>query len=227
MPFNEELLVYKISESKIPVISAVGHETDFTLCDLVSDLRAPTPSTAAEMVVPDRKDIIIRLNDWSITLKKNFISNFEKKSLNLQLITSKIPDLNEKINNYFQNLDYLDQKMVNLLSEQLQNAKIKLFEVLKKFTPKNFENYINLYSSQLANDFKNLNKFIYQKLKDYLEKIVFSGKELSILSYKETLKRGFAVVRQENKVVKSDSEIKRNINLHIEFFKDKTIARKK
>ena len=52
MPFNEELLVKKIFESKIPIVSAVGHETDYTLCDLVSDLRAPTPSAAVEMILP-------------------------------------------------------------------------------------------------------------------------------------------------------------------------------
>ena len=72
MSFNEEKLVKRIFESTIPIVSAVGHETDYTLCDLASDLRAPTPSAAAEMVVPDRKDIIVRLNNWSDSIKKVF-----------------------------------------------------------------------------------------------------------------------------------------------------------
>ena len=70
MPFNEELLVKKIFESKIPIVSAVGHETDYTLCDLVSDLRAPTPSAAVEMILPNRKEILIRLLDSESKLKK-------------------------------------------------------------------------------------------------------------------------------------------------------------
>ena len=72
MSFNEEELVKKISESKIPIISAVGHETDFTLCDLVADLRAPTPTAAAEIAVPERKDLFFKINN-SNTLISNIL----------------------------------------------------------------------------------------------------------------------------------------------------------
>ena len=85
MPFNEELLVKKIFESKIPIVSAVGHETDYTLCDLVSDLRAPTPSAAVEMILPDRKEILIRLLDSESKLKKIFAHFFDNHKLYLSI----------------------------------------------------------------------------------------------------------------------------------------------
>ena len=72
--FNDENLVRKIFESDIPIISAVGHETDITLSDLVADLRAPTPTAAAEMAVPVKKDLINSLYNLSIRIKK-YISN--------------------------------------------------------------------------------------------------------------------------------------------------------
>ncbi len=67
--FNNEMLARKIYESPVPVISAVGHETDFTICDFVADLRAPTPSAAAELAVPDIKDITAQLNRYTAHLK--------------------------------------------------------------------------------------------------------------------------------------------------------------
>ncbi|MGL5766077.1 MAG: exodeoxyribonuclease VII large subunit, partial [Sarcina sp.] len=81
--FNNEELAYEIFNSKIPVISAVGHETDFTICDFVSDLRAPTPSAAAELSVPIIKDEIEKIKGLEALLKKDVIRIVEKANLNL------------------------------------------------------------------------------------------------------------------------------------------------
>lgn len=69
-PFNEEIVARSVFESDIPIISAVGHETDFTICDFVADLRAPTPSAAAEIAIPNYSDIIFKLDNIRDKLKK-------------------------------------------------------------------------------------------------------------------------------------------------------------
>lgn len=87
--FNEEVLARAIFKSEIPIISAVGHETDFTIADFVADLRAPTPSAAAELAVPSADELIEKLNTAELRLKSALQKGVEKKKLLLKLYSDK------------------------------------------------------------------------------------------------------------------------------------------
>ena len=84
--FNDEMLARAIYSCNIPVISAVGHETDFTICDFVSDRRAPTPSAAAEIAVPDSEELLHKFDNLSARLKTLLSSNLEGKKKQLSLL---------------------------------------------------------------------------------------------------------------------------------------------
>lgn len=126
--FNDENLAYAIYNSHIPVISAVGHETDFTICDFVSDLRAPTPSAGAELAVPDRNEILQNLDaqrqylsslmDKKLIENNNIVSEMTTKLLSLS------PD--DKIAKLYKDLDFLSQKYENNSNRIFQNTANKI-----------------------------------------------------------------------------------------------------
>ncbi len=126
--FNEEIVAREIFESEIPIISAVGHETDFTIADFVADLRAPTPSAAAELAVPDiielKSDLLGLKQHLTVLMKNRF--NYEREYLeNAEKRLSILSPAN-KILNSRQELSNLYEKIVNLVEIKLNNEKSKI-----------------------------------------------------------------------------------------------------
>ncbi len=141
--FNSESLARKIFESPVPVISAVGHETDFTICDFVADLRAPTPSAAAELAVPDIEEICEQIKGFEAVLKKDLVSklNINKQRLNTVLSSAVFKNpVDFIVNERFQRLDRYSDRLTtetfasvkgkeNILAEKI--AKLDALSPLK------------------------------------------------------------------------------------------------
>jgi exodeoxyribonuclease VII large subunit len=106
-PFNSENLARVIAASKIPTISAIGHEIDFTICDFVADLRVPTPSAAAELVIRDQFELLEELNNYKVSLIKNLQLQYATLEKNLETMASAKLFKNIQLiyENYAQSLD--------------------------------------------------------------------------------------------------------------------------
>jgi exodeoxyribonuclease VII large subunit len=226
MVFNEEKLVKKIFESEIPIVSAIGHETDTTLCDFVSDLRAPTPTAAAEMVLPDKDDLVAILSEKFIRLKKKISLDLDIKKQILKNEQNRIPDFESKVNNSFQSMDIIQQKITSILENKISTQKIKFLQILQKIDSKKLLSTFKLLGSKVdifsEKIIKN-SKYMIEKKKISVSSLI---RQLFLLSHKATLKRGFAIVRKENKIVKSAKVLKDDEKVQIEFFDDKVNVKK-
>ena len=132
--FNDEKLAYAVSESEIPVISAVGHESDFTICDFVADKRAPTPSAAAELAVPDSADIAAALEKVKSRMSSNLISRVSSYRKNLRYLAEAgvLSDPSFIVNDRRMELIHLSEKLDLITEKKIDKTKTALIASLSK-----------------------------------------------------------------------------------------------
>jgi exodeoxyribonuclease VII large subunit len=124
-PFNDEKLARAVHSCKIPVVSAIGHEVDFTICDFVADLRAPTPSAAAELITPDMKELIENLDKFSYfyrTFVQNKLDSF-RSSVNEIKGSYYFNRPKDLISNFYLRLDEMSKQFVNLAEDKVSFLK--------------------------------------------------------------------------------------------------------
>ena len=208
--FNSEKLARRIFEFEIPVISAVGHETDFTICDFVSDLRAPTPSSAAEIISEFYVSIIDSITFYKSQLKKEIGSKLLMLSNSLDMTSKSLINPQTKLKEDLLKTDELTNKLKYLLDSFI-NEKKYLIErnvlTIKKLNPKN---YINTANNQVAALDKNLK--VLTKNMVNIKNETFKGivKELEALSPLEILARGYSItkIKSSQKIVRDSKNLK-------------------
>ena len=196
-PFNEEIVARTIYECKIPVISAVGHEVDFTISDFDADARAPTPTGAAVLAVPDINEVQYKLKQLTDRLNKN--------------INDKITENKTKLNN-------ISQKQILKNPESIYEIKgMTLDNLINKleFASKNIitENRNKLFKLENKNILKNPEEITKMKKEVFLRHVA----KLEVLNPLITLKRGYTYAKIDGKVVSSAKDVKSGDKLDVEF----------
>ena len=195
--FNEEIVARAIYSCSTPIISAVGHEIDFTISDFVADLRAPTPTGAAEMAVPELKDVVTYLKNIDIRLYQTIKNQIKRNKTKLEIFQNR---------NIFKN------------PATIYQTKEMIFDGLFERLKYNLANLTHIKEKELL---RLKNSYVLQKPYQLLDKK--STKYLQLISKLEplspllTLKRGYTITRRKGKVINSSKEAKEGDILQIQF----------
>jgi exodeoxyribonuclease VII large subunit len=194
-PFNEEKVARAIYQSEIPIISGIGHEIDFTIADFVADVRAPTPSAAAELITPDKEELLLSITQ----LKKQFVQLFQQKLLqlqqNLNWAAKQLQQQHPKhrLNEQTQQLDLYESTLIRLqltlfnnIKAILQTNNAKLAGLTPRHRIRDLQQQINLQLQRLQNN-------ITYKLQQQQQFLANAAAKLDTLSPLATLKRGFSI----------------------------------
>ena len=217
MAFNEEDLALAVFDSKIPIISAVGHETDHTIIDDVADVRAATPSAAAEKAVPVRSDltqIVLTLDQRINFLLKGLLKSEENRLNNLQKFL-KAPQI--ILNTYKEKISKVFNSLNSEINNKVLNYKLSLqsFKIIIK-PPKH---QIDLNKSLLKNLNENLNKRIIQNELIAKENFIKLSRLLYSNSVNSNLKKGYAILTKQNKLIKNSNKLKEQEEIKAKIYK--------
>ena len=194
-PFNEERVARAIHASRIPVISAVGHEVDFTIADFVADLRAPTPSAAAELISPDGEEMQSQFMGFEILLADALKRKTTELSQRVDSLKKRLRHPGHKLQEQAQHLDHLDIRLRRALNSQLQTQRQKIDALHSKLARVHPGKAIDSYHQLLDRYIKQMSRSVKQQLQTKQSQTAQAMHLLDTVSPLKTLGRGYSIIR--------------------------------
>jgi len=225
MAFNEEVVVRAAAASKIPLISAVGHETDTTLIDLASDMRAPTPTAAAELAVPVLADLNAGLADFGRRARNSFDKGVSDRKRHLAQLVRVLPKPEQLFAVPSQRLDRAAERIGLGLSRNLQIHRARLVKAEALLRPRPIAIRIANARERIASLGLRAERCQHAHLAKERGRLESLMRILDSISYKAVLERGFALVRGgDGKIRRRAGEIKAGEALHLVFTDGEKLA---
>ncbi|MEK6746408.1 MAG: exodeoxyribonuclease VII large subunit [Pseudomonadota bacterium] len=216
--FNEEIVVRAAANSKIPLISAVGHETDTTLIDYASDMRAPTPTAAAEMAVPVRDELRLAVGQLSLRHDGALSRLLTQRGEQLQGLARGLPRPVQLLQTATQRLDDWQERLIAALPALLTRKEQQLAMLATHLRPQALKNEINKTGEKLLELQARINTASLRIIDARREKLTNLVSLMESVNYKKILARGFALVKGKNdKLVTTAKEAKTNESLTVIF----------
>jgi exodeoxyribonuclease VII large subunit len=209
--FNEEIVAYAISKSSLPIVSAVGHEVDVTIADYVADMRAPTPSAAAELVSTDKSQLERHIQQQQHRLSQVFEQHLKRIQYKLHLIESRLSNVHPavQIRQANQHTDNLTMRLSQAINAKLNDAQGIITNATLRLQHASPINAIKDKKQHLQKVSEKLNSIQQRQLSDKRYQLQRIADILNSVSPLSTLSRGYSIAFKNDKVVRSVSQLEK------------------
>ena len=224
--FNEEIVAREVYNSNKPIISAVGHEIDFTICDFVADLRAPTPTAAAELAVPNKPDVINGINNLKNRVNENIKSLIRNRKEQLIRYENNYL-LNNPLSMYEtkeQKLDNLIEKLNNLINNKITHKKENLNILINKLNTFDPSYICEINKEKLNNLEEKLNNSISNSIIKNKNKFDIISTKIELLNPISVLNKGYSITTKNDKIISNSKELNVNDQIKIKLKQGQIIS---
>ena len=208
-PFNEEVVARAIYNSQIPIISAVGHEVDVSISDYAADLRAPTPSAAAELVSPDRFEWLGRFEQLERTMMRSIQNRLSQQRFHLLQLIKRLRHPKAQLQENMQRLDMAQMRLHNSMQATLVDHKDRLNQLNTQLQQHKPDTQLALLKQQTNSLQQRLHHAMKTQLHELQQRLAQKADVLNAVSPLSTLSRGYAIVTtQDGQAVRNSQQVK-------------------
>jgi len=214
--FNEEIVARTIADAKIPIVSAVGHEIDFTIADFVADLRAPTPSAAAELIVPDVLDLHRRINELSACLHKCLRNFVEHQKTRLRFLSERAlaRELLKRMRDAQQQLDLSRDTLTRCARHKIENCRRAVLHIAASLQARSPVREVALRRNRFVDLSRRFGALPARLLENANHRFGHAEGMLKVLGPDATLRRGYSITTDDKgKLIRSKAKVRAKMKI--------------